>query len=141
MMKRKDGLLGRNATDRMSEYFVESSQGASYWAHMGKELIDRHYAQLQKVEDVSAALGISTGHFRDVFRTAYGVAPKLYLANVKVEKALELLRDRSVMVCDVAVRVGIPQRNVFMRTFKRFVGVTPSEYQKRSTSGEFDPRK
>jgi AraC-like DNA-binding protein len=134
-------MLDKDASGRMSEDLAWSCVTPSYWAHMGKELIDRHYARLQKVEDVSSILGISTGHFRDVFRTAYGVPPKLYLANVKVEKALELLRDSSVMVCDVAMRVGIPQRNVFKRTFKRFIGVTPSEYQRRSASNEIDSRK
>ncbi len=140
-MKRKEVMLDKDSPNLVSELLSGSPATPGYWAHLGKELIDRHYARLQKVEDVSAILGISSGHFRDVFRMAYGITPKLYLANVKVEKALELLRDRSVMVCDVAVRVGIPQRNVFKRTFKKFIGVPPSEYQKRSSGIKIDPRK
>jgi two-component system response regulator YesN len=108
---------------------------------MGKELIDKDYPRLHKVEDVCSRLGISPGHFRDVFHMAYGVNPKLYLVQVKVDKAMELLKDGSAMVYDVAMKVGIPQRNVFKKIFKKFVGVTPSEYRKMSLSGEFDSRK
>lgn len=113
----------------------------SYWAEMGKALIDKEYSHLHEVEDVCLRLGISAGHFRDVFRMAYGVNPKLYLVRVKVDKAMELLKDGSAMVYDVAMKVGIPQRNVFRKTFKKSVGVTPSQYRKMSSSGEIDPRK
>jgi two-component system response regulator YesN len=113
----------------------------SYWAEIGKELIDKNYSRLHKVEDVCSILRISASHFRDVFHMAYGINPKLYLLRVKVEKAMELLRDGSVMVYEVAMKVGIPQRNVFEKTFKKFVGITPSQYRKISSSGEFNSRK
>ncbi len=140
-MKRKNEMLDEDASDRMSETLADSILSPSYWASRGRKLMDQDFARLHKVEDVSSILGISTGHFRDVFRMAYGVNPKLYLAQVKVEKALELLKDRTAMVCEVAMKVGIPQRNVFKRTFKKFIGITPSEYQKRSSSREIDSRK
>ena len=119
---------------------TETNLSPSYWAQVGKELIDKDYPRLHKVEDVCSKLGISPGHFREVFRIAYGVNPKLYLLRVKVDKAMELLKDGSTMVYEVAMKVGIPQRNVFKKTFKKFVGITPSEYRKL-LGGEFDPRK
>ena len=120
---------------------ADNQLSPSYWAEIGKELIDKEYPHLHNVEDVCLRLGISAGHFRDVFRMAYGITPKLYLVRVKVERAMELLKDRLVMVYDVAMKVGIPHRNVFEKTFKKFVGVTPSEYRRLSSSGEFEARK
>jgi AraC-like DNA-binding protein len=111
------------------------------WAVRGKELIDKEYSRLQKVEDVCTKLGISASHFRDLFRAAYGVTPKFYLVQVKVEAAMELLMDESATVCDVAMKAGIPQRNVFNRTFKNYVGVAPSKFQRILLSGEIDTRK
>jgi AraC family transcriptional regulator len=104
-------------------------------------LIDKEYSRLQKVEDVCTKLGISASHFRDLFRAAYGVTPKFYLVQVKVEAAMELLMDESATVCDVAMKAGIPQRNVFNRTFKNYVGVAPSKFQRILLSGEIDTRK
>ena len=125
----------------MTEDLTDADFSPSYWAKMGKDLIDKDYSRLHTVEDICSILGISSGHFRDVFRMAYGVNPKFYLLCVKVEKAMELLKDESVMVCDVAKKVGIPQRNVFKKTFKRIVGTTPSQYRKTPSSVEIDPRK
>ncbi len=120
---------------------AESELSPSYWAEIGKALIDKNYSHLHNVKDVCSRLGISGGHFRDVFHMAYGVNPKLYLMRVKVDKAMELLKDGAAMVSDVAMKVGIPQRNVFKKIFKKLVGVTPSQYRKMSSIGENDPRK
>jgi hypothetical protein len=49
--------------------------------------------------------------------------------------------NESAAVCDVAMKVGIPQRNVFHRTFKNYVGVAPSKFQRILLSGEIDTRK
>jgi AraC-like DNA-binding protein len=111
------------------------------WAVRGKELIDKEYSRLQKVEDVCTKLGISASHFRDLFHMAYGVTPKSYLIQVKVEAAVEYLMDESAAVGDVAVKVGIPQRTVFNRTFKNYVGVSPMKFQGILLRGEIDTRK
>jgi len=140
-MQGEEDMPNTNTSAIAASQPVDSALSPNYWARMGKELIDKDYQRLHTVEDVCSILGISAGHFREVFRTAYGVNPKLYLARVKVEKAMELLKDESVMVCDVAMRVGIPQRNVFKKTFKKIVGTTPSQYRKSSSSGEKDSRK
>jgi AraC-like DNA-binding protein len=113
----------------------------SYWAVKGKELIDEEYPHLQKVEDVCSKLGISASHFRDLFRAAYGLTPKFYLMQVKVEAAMEFLLDKSATVHEVAAKVGIPQRTVFNRTFKNYVGVSPLKFQTVLLGGEIDTRK
>ena len=113
----------------------------NYWAQKGKELIDSDYARLQKINDVCAVLRISSSYFRDVFRVAYGVNPKHYFCLVKINKAKELLSSSSFKICDIAVKVGIPDRNVFRSTFRKFVGATPSEYRNMSLTGENNPRK
>ncbi|MGO9480327.1 MAG: helix-turn-helix domain-containing protein [Candidatus Kryptoniota bacterium] len=129
------------ATAKIQEDFTDTNLLPSYWATMGKELIDKEYSHLRNVEDVCSRLGISPSHFRDVFHMAFGVNPKLYLERVKVGKAMELLKDGSAMVYDVAMKVGIPQRIVFEKIFKKVVGVPPSQFRKTSSSGEIDTRK
>ncbi|MGO9482740.1 MAG: helix-turn-helix transcriptional regulator [Candidatus Kryptoniota bacterium] len=138
----KGGMeMAANAAAKSQEGLTDTNLSPSYWAEMGKDLIDKDFQHLHTVEAVCLKLGISAGHFRDVFHMAYGVNPKLYLERVKINKAMELLKDGSVMVYDVAMKVGIPQRNVFKKIFKKFVGVTPSQFRKMSSSLEIDPRK
>jgi two-component system response regulator YesN len=124
---------------RAPEDFSAPNLSPNYWAQRGKELIDKDYQRLRTVNDICSVLGISPSHFREVFRMAYGVSPKAYLTRVKIDKAMELLKDGSTLVSEVAMKVGIPQRNVFKKTFKKFVKLTPSEYRKLSSIGEIDP--
>lgn len=70
------------------------------------------------------------GHFRDLFQSAFGVTPKLYLETVQVEHAKELLVDRSLKVTEISEMVGFKHRWAFQRVFKKLTGYYPSEYRK-----------
>lgn len=112
---------------------------STYYAEKGKGLIDKAYASLKSVSEISSILGISSGYFREEFRLSYGVCPKSYLIQVRVRMAMELLKSKPEKVCDVAVKVGIPHRNTFRRVFKHFAGMTPLEYRETQSTGENDP--
>jgi len=113
----------------------------NYWAERGKKLIDENYARLYGVEDICSLLGISASYFRDVFCAAFSVSPKLYLTLVKIERAQLILKDSSRKVSEVAAMVGFRQRSVFERNFKGLLGVSPSEFRKLVSTGDFDTRK
>ena len=49
-----------------------------------------------------------------------------------VYKAMELLRDCRVKVYEVAQQVGYKDITYFSATFKKVVGISPSEYQDTS---------
>jgi AraC-like DNA-binding protein len=122
----------------------ETPEGKSfpnYWAEKGKKLIDENYHRLYGVEDTSAILGITPGYFRDSFYAAYSISPKLYLTSVKIDKACLILREGRMKVSDVAAAVGLRDRSVFEKTFKKLVGVSPSEYRRLSAAVEKDTRK
>ncbi len=54
-----------------------------------------------------------------------------YVAACRLEEAKRLLLD-GLPVYQVAERVGIPDTNYFIRTFKKHVGVTPKQYGQRN---------
>ena len=113
----------------------------NYWALRGKELIDREFSRLQSVEEIASLLGISTGHFREKFRMAYGVTPKAYLVQAKISEAKKLLESQSDQICKVALSVGIPSTRVFRNCFKELVGATPSQFRKKRLTVPSDLRK
>ncbi len=108
----------------------------NYWAQIGKELIDREYSRLRSVEEIASLLGISAGHFREMFRVAFGVTPKPYLTQVKINEARKLLESQFISIGDVAVKVGIPSSKVFRTHFKELLGGTPSEYRRTQSTRE-----
>ncbi len=140
-MTKEKKMLEETRSDLQGNDIRYINLSPNYWADIGKGMIDREYLRLRSVKEIAASLGISTGYFRDKFRMAYGITPMQYLSQHKIRKAKELLANRSEKICDVAIKVGIPDRNVFRSTFRKFVGATPSEYRNMSLTGENNPRK
>ncbi len=113
----------------------------NYWAEKGKDFMDHNYSQLNGIGQLCEILGISQGYFRGVFYNQFKVSPKRYLTSVRIEHAMSMLKDSNAKVCDVAWEVGFSQRSGFDNTFRRLVGVSPSQYRRQLLSGEKDMRK
>ena len=69
-------------------------------------------------------------NFRKLFYKIYKVAPIKYLKKVRLDKAKELLIGDFTSVSDVATLVGFSSVYTFSKTFKKEIGVAPTEYAK-----------
>lgn len=85
------------------------------------------------VGSIAQHLGLSEGHLSHLFKKETDYTPTNYLTRFRVHKAMELLRDCRAKVYEVAEQVGYRDITYFSATFKKLVGVSPSEYQ--DTSG------
>ena len=65
---------------------------------------------------------MSRFHFSRQFRLAMGVSPHRYAMTKRIERAKQLLRDRSSNVLDVALNCGFKDASHFSRVFKAIVG-------------------
>ncbi|MCL2392862.1 MAG: helix-turn-helix transcriptional regulator, partial [Oscillospiraceae bacterium] len=52
-----------------------------------------------------------------------------YLAECRMEKAIELLRDPSYRVFEISAMVGYYGKQNFYKRFRQHTGRTPSEYR------------
>ena len=95
--------------------------------------ISEHYAETDMgISQVAASLGISEGHLSHVFKRETGRTLGSYVTDYRIQRAKELLRDCRSKVYEVAEQVGYRDITYFSATFKKSVGVSPSEYQKQS---------
>ncbi len=83
------------------------------------------------VSSVARNLGVSDGHLSHVFKKETSYTLSGYLTNYRMHKATELLRDCRVKVYEVAELVGYRDITYFSSAFKKAMGLSPSEYQKR----------
>ncbi|WP_168735634.1 AraC family transcriptional regulator [Cohnella fermenti] len=54
-----------------------------------------------------------------------------YLIETRINAAKQLLKDRSVRVNEISHKVGYTNSRSFMRSFKNYTGLTPTEYRER----------
>ena len=93
------------------------------------EFIEEHLAEGIGLSDLAETAGLSVYHFARQFRQSTGVAPHQYVLQRKIERAKETLRDPRKTILEASARVGFDDQSHFTKTFRRLVGVTPTEFR------------
>lgn len=93
---------------------------------------DKHYG----VEDVAEELGISVSHCNRVFRSVYGQSPRAYLSELVLYEAKLLLADPLLAVQTISSALGYRDIAHFSRQFKRWAGVSPSDYRRQQMAAQ-----
>jgi transcriptional regulator GlxA family with amidase domain len=82
-------------------------------------------------EDLSKSVGLSYSRLFDLFKADTGVSPMEHLRRLRMERAVQLLRETRLSVKEIVGRVGYNSRSVFLDDFKRSFGEPPTVYRKR----------
>jgi AraC-type DNA-binding domain-containing proteins len=85
------------------------------------------------LEHVANIAGLSQYHFIKVFKAETGKTPYDYVLDIKVEKAIEHLKQKKYSITEICFICGFNNLNHFASVFKRKVGVLPSEYRKMNS--------
>lgn len=75
------------------------------------------------------ASNITVDHFSALFRASTGYGPTDYYQRRRVHRACHLLLNPAPSVTEVAAELGFSDAPHFCRVFKRYKGMTPSEYR------------
>lgn len=94
-----------------------------------KEYIDSHYFKELSLNEVSREINISPYYFSKLFKEETGENFIEYLTSVRIGRAKELLGSTDKSMKEICCEVGYSDPNYFSRSFKKNVGVTPTEYR------------
>lgn len=83
-----------------------------------------------KFSDVCKELAISSGYGHRVFKKVYGITPLQYIDREKYRKARRLLKYSGNSIEKIAYLVGAANISIFSKQFKKWSGISPSEYRK-----------
>jgi transcriptional regulator GlxA family with amidase domain len=95
-----------------------------------RDLADRRYAEPLDVAALARAAHVSPRHFSRSFAETFGETPYQYLLTRRIERARHLLRTTDIQVLDVCMSVGFTSVGSFTTTFRRHVGMSPTEYRR-----------
>ena len=94
-----------------------------------KKYIEKNYTLNITLEDVSREVNISSYYLSRIFKEGTGENFIDYLTKLRIEKAKELLSTTQYSMKEICAKSGYSDPNYFSKTFKKNVGVTPTEYR------------
>lgn len=110
----------------------EELRGKSKYVMEALNYISEHYNDPEiGVSSIAGHLGVSESHLGHVFKKETSYTLSGYLTSYRMHKAMELLKDCRSKVYEVAEQVGYRDITYFSSTFKKAVGFSPSEFQRR----------
>ena len=97
-----------------------------------KDYISKNYMnETLSVKDISAHVFLSASYVCTFFKNETGQTLNQYLTEFRMEKAKQLLSDPRYKIADISSRVGYSDGNYFGKSFKKYTGVSPSEFRER----------
>jgi AraC-like DNA-binding protein len=85
---------------------------------------------LLRIEDIASELKISLSYCNKVFKSVYNMSPRQYLSFKKLNEAKNLLANMEYSIEQISTMTGYYDVAHFSRQFKRWTGLTPSQYRK-----------
>lgn len=108
-----------------------------------RQLFDRHRAAIRSaidyinenfveeisIEKASQVAMLSQSYFSYLFKSMTGKTFVEYLNELRIQKAMDLLKHTEMRVIDIALDSGFHNVNHFNRTFKAQTGISPIQYR------------
>lgn len=98
--------------------------------------ISEHYADLLTLEDAAGLVHMEKTYFSKRFKALTGFGFLDYLTQTRLRAAEDLLTRTSLSIGDISDTCGFSGSNYFGDVFRRYHGISPSEYRIRSGSPE-----
>lgn len=105
-------------------------------ADICRRIIDSRYMNPLTIDDLARQFGLSRATLFRRFVAAFGVAPKQYLSELRLQKACELLASTDWSVKQVAYGCGFTKPCHFTRSFAKRFSVSPSTWRQTHRHGE-----
>lgn len=117
------------AYDSAMERMLSSAQ-LSPIVEGAKAYITAHHSDPDlSLMEVAEALNVHPAYLSRTMKQELGMPFAKYLTNVRIGKAVQLMRDPSIRIWKVAEMVGYSGGNYFSAAFKKVLGVSPADYR------------
>ena len=140
-------LVGMKTLEEMEAWFLALLDGARHLldgrrrnhseskAVTAEQYIREHYRQPDlSLQRVCRALAVSKSYLSAVFKAHTGMTLLEYLTSVRMEQAKLLLGGEDSKIYEIAEAVGFRDPHYFSLTFRKQVGLSPTEYREMAWS-------
>jgi len=116
---------------------MELTKAFDYYPRLKRlrEYVEQSYSEPISLKKAAGIAGLDSSYFSTYFRAKVGITFTRWLRQVRVEKAMELMKSRDFAITEVAEEVGFRDLRTFERAFQRYTRPTPREFRKSVAPG------
>lgn len=129
-----DELRQRYENDRANRQQELSARDKDFLTRTMNLIAEQIETSSVNVDALASQMAMSTTQFRNRLKAITGETPQGYITNIRMQKARQLLDhvEPQTTILDIALACGYEDQGAFTRAFKRFYGVTPTDYLARN---------
>lgn len=142
----RECMEGCDTMDEMTylvnHFFDEHSmgeQGEKKYSQAVRRAIvymEKNYGSAIALTDVASHVGLSSEYLSRLFREDTGMKFIVYLNNLRLKHAIDLLEHTNLKVYEVAEQVGYSNLSYFSTVFKKNLGQNPFDYKNNFSGGK-----
>ncbi|MFJ7735559.1 helix-turn-helix domain-containing protein [Lysinibacillus sp. NPDC097287] len=98
-----------------------------------KQMIDylhTHYMEKVLLDELAAHVFLSRAECSRFFKKMVGMTPFEYLLHFRLQKSMELLRNKELSITEIAADTGFSTVSYYIEKFKEYTGYSPQAYRK-----------
>ena len=114
------------------ENFSSMEEGPGGRIREVQQYIEAHFAEDLRVSGLARKFYMNHCYLTHLFKKQVGYSPKQYILLNRLSYAQELLETTQLQVSQVALQCGFGDVNNFIRAFREWFGVSPSQFRKQN---------
>jgi len=112
-----------------NQVFDHYASGGDQAVEVALQYIQGNFQTDLSLEKVAAIVYLNPIYFSQLFKQKTGHGFKEHVTQLRLERAMQLLRESELKIADISERVGYPDMRHFSQIFRKKNGMTPSEYR------------
>ena len=92
--------------------------------------VEKHYSNPElSVTMIGQSINLTPSYLSKLFKEKYDISILDFIAQTRIKQAKVLLQDTSLSIKKISEEVGFLSDNVFIKTFRKWEGITPKVYR------------
>lgn len=118
-------------TELFENTFADEQKEQNHYINIVLDYIDNNYSDYLSLESISNVVQLNPVYLSHLFKKIKKVNFSEYLNEVRLLKAMELLKGTTMRISEIAQSVGYNDARYFATLFKKKTGMSPNEYRNK----------
>lgn len=124
-----EGLMFEMLGETSRSVASPSALRAPLWLERAREMLHDRFAEQITLAEIAQDVGVHPVHLSQVFHKHFNCTVGTYLRQRRIEYACHSLATTNLPLSQIALEAGFSDQSHLTRTFKRLLGLPPSQYR------------